>query len=96
MTKEKFKRIVKTKVQNAAFQYPKQLKNSHSKMKNLNYDEFKKADYLSSQLFHSESRKLLLALRTRAVPGMRTDYGTLYEDKLCPLGCGDEDTILIM
>ena len=62
-------------------------------MRNLNYDEFKLAEYLSSPLFNDESRKLLLALRTRNVPGIRTDYGTLYVDEMCPLGCGDEGNI---
>ena len=93
ISKEKFRKIVKIKVQNASFKYLKELKNNHSKMRNLNYDEFKLAEYLSSPLFNDESRKLLLALRTRTVPGIRTDYGTLYVDKMCPLGCGDEDNI---
>ena len=48
---------------------------------------------LSSPLFNDESRKLLLALRTRTVSGIRSDFGGLYPDKLCPLGCGDPDTL---
>ena len=62
-------------------------------MENLKYDEFKEASYLSSPLFNTESRQLLLALRTRTVSGVRSDFGALYPDKLCPLGCGDIDNI---
>ena len=69
-TKQKFKNIVKTKVQKAAFEYLMSLKNTHSKMKNLKYAVFEKAAYLSSPLFNNDSRKLLLALRTRTVSGI--------------------------
>ena len=93
MRKQKFKSIVKNRIQKAAFEYLLTLKNSHSKMENLKYDEFKEASYLSSPLFNSESRQLLLALRTRTVSGVRSDFGALYPDKLCPLGCGDIDNI---
>ena len=49
--------------------------------------------YLSSPLFNNESRNLLLRLRTRTVNGIRNDFGGLYRDTLCPLGCGEEDTL---
>ena len=93
MKKQRFKNTVKNKIQKAAFEYLKSLKNSHSKMENLKYAEFKEASYLSSPLFNSESRQLLLSLRTRTVSGVRSDYGALYPDKLCPLGCGEIDNI---
>ena len=72
MKKQRFKIIVKNKIQKAAFEYLKSLKNSHSKMENLKYAEFKEASYLSSPLFNSESRQLLLSLRTRTVSGVRS------------------------
>ena len=92
-TKQKFKSIVKIKVQKAAFEYLKTMQHTHTKMRSLNYKEFKEASYLSSPLFNNESRKLLLALRTRTVSGIRSDFGGLYPDKMCPLGCGDPDTL---
>ena len=93
LPKQRLKNIVKIKVQKAAFKFLQALKNTHSKMKNIIYNTFEEAAYLSSPLFNNESRKLLLALRTRTVPGIRTDYGALYADKMCPLGCGEEDTL---
>ena len=34
-----------------------------------------------------------MALRTRTVRGIRSDFPGLYKDKMCPLGCGNLDTI---
>ena len=77
----------------AAFNYLQTLQQSHSKMENINYDKFELSPYLCSPLFNNESRSLLLALRTRTVRGIRSDFGGLYPDKSCPLGCGDMDTL---
>ena len=62
-------------------------------MENLKYDKFELSAYLNSPLFNNDSRNLLLALRTRTVRGIRSDFGGLYPDKKCPLGCGDTDTL---
>ena len=69
--KQKFKNIVKSKVITAAFNYLQTLQQSHSKMENIKYDKFELSPYLSSPLFNSDSRSLLLALRTRTVRGIR-------------------------
>ena len=34
-----------------------------------------------------------MALRTQTVRGIRSDFGNLYSDKMCPLQCGDVDTL---
>ena len=36
---------------------------------------------------------MLYALRTRTVQGIRSDFGQMYADHSCPLGCGDKDSI---
>ena len=36
---------------------------------------------------------MLLGLRTRTVRGIRCDFPGMYKDRLCPLGCGDSDTL---
>ena len=93
ISKDKLKKIVKAKVINAAFIYLQSLKQNHSKMDNLKYNKFEPAAYLSSPVFNSVSRSLLLALRTRTVRGIRSDFGGLYPNKMCPLGCGEKDTL---
>ena len=91
--KEDFKNLVKSKVRNAAFQYLIEMKQKHSKMRNIEYTTFEVQDYLKSPLFTSDNRSTLYALRTRTVRGIRSDFGQMYQDQSCPLGCGDRDTL---
>ena len=93
MSKANFKKIVKSKIRQAAFQHLESLKQQHSKMDGIRYEKFAKAEYLSSPLFNCESRKLLLALRTRTVNGIKNDFRGMYPDVTCPLQCGEDDTL---
>ena len=92
-TKQKFKKIVKNKVSDAAFNFLKCRQATHSKMKKLSYEKFEMSQYLCSPLFTKNSRSLLLALRTRTVRGIKSDFPGIYRDKICPVGCGENDTI---
>ena len=93
ISKQKFKKMIKSKVRDAAFSYLKSLQMSHSKMKDIQYEKFEMSNYLSSPMFSKNERCLLLALRTRTVRGVRSDFPGLYRDKMCPLGCGEQDNI---
>ena len=86
LSKQNFKKIVKSKISNAAFIYLKDMKKTHSKMNNVHYDKFEISKYLNSPLFSRNDRFLLLALRTRTLRGKRNDFPGLYKDKMCPLG----------
>ena len=44
-------------------------------------------------MFDHESVQLLLALRTRTVRGVKTDFRGMFNDVKCPLGCAHTDTI---
>ena len=65
--KHRFRKILKSKISNAAFKYLQAKQQGHSKMDNIKYDKFESAPYLNSPLFNNDSRSLLLALRTRTV-----------------------------
>ena len=93
MSKTKFKKLVKERISDAAFIYLLDRKQKHSKMNKISYQKFELSNYLSSPLFNTESRALLLALRKRTVSGVRGDFPGLYQDRLCPVGCGDEDKL---
>ena len=69
------------------------IKETKSKMDNIMYmSTFKPQPYILSQT--REQSSLLLALRTRSVRGIRTDFGDMYLDKTCPLpGCQDTDSL---
>ena len=62
-------------------------------MKNIKYERFEIMPYLNSPLFSDNNRQLLLALRTRTVRGIRSDFGGIYQDKMCPLECGELDKL---
>ena len=93
MSKIKFKNYVKEKIETAAFSYLLDRKQKHSKMSRLTYEKFEISKYLSSPIFNTESRILLLAMRTRTVNGVRCDFPGLYQDRQCPLYCGKDDTL---
>ena len=93
INKEKCKNIVDCKTRLAAFQYLKMIKEGHSKMNGITYHKFEKATYLNSPIFNSESVKLLLALRTRTVEGIRNDLRGMHTSIECPLSCGEDDTL---
>ena len=93
MSKLQFKKLVKTKITDATLEYLKEKQQGHSKMKDIKYEKFELMQYLNSPLFSNNNRSLLLALRTRTVRGIRNDFGALYQDKMCPLGCGEIDSL---
>ena len=93
MKKEKYKNIVKQKIRQAAFEYLKNLKEGHSKMDNLSYEKFKMSSYMNSPLFSNDDKKVLLALRTRTVEGIRNYFRGMFPDISCPMLCGSDDTI---
>ena len=88
-----FKNIVKLKASQAAFKYLMSVKETKSKMDNILYlNSFKPQPYLLSQ--SREQSSLMLALRTRTVRDIRTDFGDMYLDKTCPLpACQETDSL---
>ena len=85
--------LVKSKARRAAFIYLINIKESKSKMDNISYlNSFQILPYMVSMT--REQSSLLLALRTRTVRGIRTEYGDMYLDKGCPLpGCPETDSL---
>ena len=93
MKEKPYKDKVKSKVRHAAFTNLMKEKVSHSKMDNIQYTSLQLQEYLYSPLFDSESSQMLFALRTRTVRGVKNDFRGMFADVLCPLGCGNSDTL---
>ena len=93
LKKVKFKQIIRNKIRIAACKSLNKKKENHSKMNGLKYTKLEKAVYLGSPLFNSENVKLLLALRTRTVKGIKNDFRGMFTDNLCPLSCDSPDTL---
>ena len=87
------KKIVKVKARQAAFKYLIGIKESKTKMDNISYmNSFLPQSYLLTMT--REQSSLMLALRTRTLRGIQTDFGNMFTDKQCPLqGCQELDSI---
>ena len=66
-SKEKFKSLVKNRIEKSAAKHLIELQNSHSKSENLDFKGFKPSEYLMSKNLTSEEVKTLFQLRTRMV-----------------------------
>ena len=69
------------------------IKETKTKMNNITYiNSYQTQPYLKS--LTREKSSLLLALRTRTVRGIRSDYGDMFTNKECPLaGCSEPDSL---
>ena len=90
-----FKTVVRRRTREAAIKYLEEIKETKSKMDGIIYTgSFDLQPYLQSSLFTQEESSLLLALRTRTVRGVRSDFGKMYPDRNCPLpGCTEPDSL---
>ena len=93
MTKTDLKTLVRQKVADCGLNYLIEQQELKSKMINLYYSKLELEPYLHSPLFQQDQAAMLMALRTRTVRGIKTDFGEMYANKLCPLGCGSPDTL---
>ena len=86
MTKESYKNFVKRKIRIAAFEYLKNLQKTHSKIRNLVYNNLEIQNYMTSPLFSDEEVNILHALRSRAID-CKDNYKNMYkqDDLLCSL-----------
>ena len=68
------------------------IKETKSKMENILYiNSFNPQSYILK--LPRDQSSLLLALKTRTVKGIRSDYGDLFLDNKCPLpGCSEPDS----
>ena len=82
-----FKKYVKSKIRNAAFQYLEGLKNSHSKVRENIYSGLENPqDYITSKLFTNQQCSLIFALKSRTLRGVKTNFKSMnQENLLCPL-----------
>ena len=93
LTSFDFKKLVKLKAKQAAFKYLIEVKETKSKMSNITYmSSFLAQPYMLNMT--REQASLMMALRTRTLRGIRTDFGDMFLNKQCPLaGCQQLDSI---
>jgi hypothetical protein len=92
MNRAQFKATIKAKARGAS--YKALMDQRGAKMDGLQYSKLDLQPYLLSKMLSTKQASLLLALRTRTVRGIRSDFGHLFPDKTCPLpGCLDADSL---
>ena len=91
MSKNKFKRHVKKKIENAAFEYLEGLKNQHSKVKDIKYMRLETQPYILSENFTNVDICTLFALRSRMTNVKKNFSNQFRNNLLCKLGCSDMD-----
>ena len=83
-----YKDLVRSKVFQAAFTFLLDQQQTHSKIRNIKYKQLELQTYLHSPIFSRKEVELLFRLRSRTVPGIKTDFSELYKPDLsCPV-CG--------
>ena len=89
---EFYKKFIKSKVKEAAFQYLTKLQKTHSKVKDIKFEKLEIQKYLTSPVFSNCETKLLFALRSRTLEGIRANFPNMYKENLnCPLNCWSQD-----
>ena len=90
---EDYKAKVKQKIREAALKSLKNIQKTHSKVKDIIYDELKTQPYLKSPLFSNTETSLLSALRSRTADTFKANFRNKYGNVVsCPLVCwGDNE-----
>ena len=94
--KEQFREIVKRQVKKRAFQYLLELKNSHSKMKDIEYEDWKQQSYLRSNRVTTSQARNIYKYRVR-MSNLKCNRKRSHADLSCDL-CNlalDEDRHLL-
>ena len=83
-TKHKLKKILSEKINYSAFLYLEDIKERHSKVKNIQYTKLEMAKYLKDSKISTDIKQLIFRLRTRMI-NVKANFGTMFGDTSCDL-----------
>ena len=92
MSKEKFRQIVKKKIETHAIKYLNTLAENHSKSEKIVNYQFKKREYFSDRRFSKEDIHILFALRTNMLD-CKSNFQNQHEDDLSCRICKDSNVL---
>ena len=93
MSKGGYKKEIKEKIKQKAFQKLKETQQTHSKVCNICYYEFKTQPYMKSHILSNHEVSLLFALRSRTIRNIKRNFPVQnQQDTKCQLGCDVEET----
>ena len=92
MSKNEYKKHVKSRIKSAALDYLKEIQGTHSKIKHIKYDELKAQEYMMSPLFSNDEVNLLHCIRARYLD-CKANFSQRYlnDNLLCALCKSDID-----
>ena len=79
-----YKKIIKERIRQKVFNNLKAIQESHTKVKDIQYDTFKIQSYMKSHILTNHEVSLLFSLRSRTFRGVKNNFG--MKDR-CSLGC---------
>ena len=91
MSIKAYKKFMKKKITESAFEYLEADKETKSKVKNLQYKKLSTQKYIKSGKFKDEEVFLLCKLRSRNVQ-VKKPFSGMYADILCSLGCPEAES----
>ena len=87
------RKYIKEKIYRKAFEDLRTKQSNHSKVKDIQYENYTCQEYLKSSKFSFEEATILVALRSKTVKDMKCNIRTFSQnDQLCPLCMKSEDT----
>ena len=90
MKKFRFKKCSKNKVKEAAFDYLQNIKEKHSKVKDIQYEKLDMQSYLLGSKFSTSEKQLLCKLRTR-MTNAKANFSSAHQNIICNL-CDDNES----
>ena len=92
-TKSQAKNYIKEKIYSKTFENLKTAQKTHSKVKDIEYTEYKMQKYLKNSKMKYEEATILFALRSQTVKNIKLNIKTFSQnDKMCLLCMKVEDT----
>ena len=89
MSKDRLRNLVKMKSKEKAFKDLIELKNSHEKVKELNYEKLEMQSYLKSNLFYQDEAKLIFKLRSNMIK-VKQNFSRMYKNNMNCRICDDD------
>ena len=88
MSKSQFKTHIKKKLNQAVFNSLKVLQNTHSKVRDIKYSEFKIQPYLKCHTFSNSIASVLFNMRSSMTKNIKSNFSSLHRDNLyCKMKC---------
>jgi predicted XRE-type DNA-binding protein len=86
-----YKRFIRKKIRQAAFEYLEADKGQKSKVMDISYKKFSIQKYVTSTKFTDEEVYLLSRLRSRNIL-VKDNFSGMFTDTICSLGCLERET----